>query len=95
MKKSYVDPERLTDYVIEKFDGKADLKNEIKVEEHDDLCDNIYNNEVSQSTFLYVEYFLIRTFSIDIESSVMTIKNNSLLNKPHPEVDKSESPLSK
>ena len=51
MKKCYVHLERLPVNVIKKCFVKADLKNEIKVEEHDDLNDQIYNYDVSQSIF--------------------------------------------
>ena len=51
MEKCYVHLERLPENVNKKCFGKVDLKNEIKVEEHDDLNDQIYNDNVSQSVF--------------------------------------------
>ena len=47
MKKCYVHLERLPENVIKKSYVKGDLKNEIKIEEHDDLKDQIYNDDVS------------------------------------------------
>ena len=47
MKKCYVHLERLTENEIKKSLGMVDLKNEIKIEEHDDLNDQIYNDDVS------------------------------------------------
>ena len=61
MKKCYARLERLPENVIKKGIRIADLKNEIKVEEHDDLNDQIYNDDVSQSIFLL---FDIRNFRI-------------------------------
>ena len=47
MKKCYVHLERLTETAIKKSFGMVDLKNELKIEEHDDLNDQIYNDDVS------------------------------------------------
>ena len=52
MKKCYADLERLPENVIKKCFGKVDLKNEIKIEEHDDLSDQIYSDDVCQFVFL-------------------------------------------
>ena len=59
MKKCYVHPERLPDCVIKKCLVKADLKNEIKIEEHNDLGDQIYNNNVSQHVFLLFDILIL------------------------------------
>ena len=48
----YAHLERLPENVIKRGFRKADLKIEIKVEEHDDLNDQIYNDDVSHSVFL-------------------------------------------
>ena len=61
MKNCYVHLERLPENVIKKGFRKADMKNEIKVKEHYDLNDQIYNDDVSQSVFLL---FDIRNFRI-------------------------------
>ena len=53
MNKCYVYLEKLPENEIKKCFVKADLKNEIKVEEHDDLNDQIYSDNVSQSTFFF------------------------------------------
>ena len=55
MKKCYAHLERLPVNEIKKCSVKADLKNEIRVEEHDDLNDQIYHDDVSQSVFLLFE----------------------------------------
>ena len=52
MNKCYVDLEKLPENEIKKCFVKAESKNEIKVEEHDDLDDQIYIDNVSQSVFL-------------------------------------------
>ena len=63
MKKFYASLERLPENEIKNCFGKVDLKNEIKVEEHDDLNDNIYNDNVSQYLFIL---FDVRNFKIQI-----------------------------
>ena len=70
MKKFYVHLERLPKKEIKKRFGKVDLKNEIKVEEHGDLNDQIYNDDVSQSLFLLfdIRNFRIRILSVNFES---------------------------
>ena len=55
MKKCYVHLERLPDSVIKKCFVKADLKNEIKTEEHDHLDVQDSNDNVSQPAFLLFE----------------------------------------
>ena len=62
MNRCYVDLEKLPESEIKKYFVKADLKNEIKIEEHDDLNDQIYSDNVSQSVFLLFEFeiFVIR-----------------------------------
>ena len=47
MKKHYAHIEGLPDNAVKKCFGKVDLKNEIKVEEHDDFNDQIYYDDVS------------------------------------------------
>ena len=60
MKKCNVHLERLPENIIKKCFGKVDLKNEIKVEEHDDLNDQIYYDDVSQSVFLLFQNINLR-----------------------------------
>ena len=49
-----------------------DVKNELKVEEHDDLNDKIYNDDVSQFVFLLFEIINSRMqlLSVNFESLI-------------------------
>ena len=69
MKKCYVHLERLPEYEIKKCFVNAYLKNEIKIEYHDDLTDNIYNDYVSKLVFYWI--IRIRMLSVNFKSSVM------------------------
>ena len=60
MKKRYAHLEGLPENIKKKCFGKVDLKNEIKVEEHDDLNDQIYYDDVSQSVFLLFQNINLR-----------------------------------
>ena len=51
MKKCYDHLEELPEYKIKKCFGKGDLKNEIKIENHDDLNHQTYSDNVSQFIF--------------------------------------------
>ena len=69
--KCYVHLERLPENEIKKCFGKVDLKNQIKIEGHDDLNDQIYNDNVSQSVFLLFDprNCRIQTLSRSFEST--------------------------
>ena len=54
MKKCYVHPEVQLESRIRKCFVKADVKNEIIIEEHDKLDDNIYYDNVSQFIIYFV-----------------------------------------
>ena len=56
MKKCYVHLERLPDHVIKEYLEKYDLKYEIKIEEHNDLNDDIYRDKVSQSLITILQF---------------------------------------
>ena len=73
MKKCYVHLERLPKHVIKNLFVKDNMKKEspcqetvtlddIKIEEHKDLNDNIYKDNVSHSLFLvtYIYIFIIK-----------------------------------
>ena len=66
MKKCYVHLERLPESAIKKSFVKTDLMNEIKVEEHDDLNGQIYNDDVSQSVFLLFQIINLRIRTISV-----------------------------
>ena len=51
MEKWYDNLERLPECEIKKFFGKGYLKNEIKIENHDDLNHQTYSDNVSQFIF--------------------------------------------
>ena len=51
MKECYVHLESLTECDVKKCFGKADLKNEVKIENHDDLNHQTYSDNVSQFIF--------------------------------------------
>ena len=56
MKKFYDHLEELHECEIKKCFGKGDLKNEIKIKEHDDLDDQIYSDSVSQFIFRLFDF---------------------------------------
>ena len=66
MKKCYVHLERLPDSVIKKCFVKAELKHEIKTEDHDHLDVQNYNDNISQPAFLLFEIWIFRTRIISI-----------------------------
>ena len=73
MKKCYVHLKRLPEREIRKFFGKADVKNEIKIEYHDDINDQIYSDNVSQFIFLFLDIwdFRMKIMSINFENILM------------------------
>ena len=68
MKKHYVHLEKLSENVIKKFFVKVNLKFEIKVEELDELKNQIYNDDLSQFVFLMFEImnFTIRILNVNL-----------------------------
>ena len=67
MKKCFVDLKRLPENVNKKCLGKAKLMNESRVEEHEDL-----NDDVSQSAFFLfdIRNFVTKIFSVNFETPI-------------------------
>ena len=78
--KRYAQLEELPENVNKKCVGKVDLKNEIKVEEHDVLNGLIYYDDVSQSVFLLFQIINLRIIIIImIKTFIKCHKNLKLL----------------
>ena len=67
MKKCYIHLERLPQHMIKTSFEKVDMKyefssheafDEIKIEEHDDLNDKIYNDDVSHSLIFFSNLYI-------------------------------------
>ena len=75
MKKCYVHLERLPKHMIKKSFVKVNMKyenpcqealkfDEIKIEEHEDLDDNIYKDNVSHSLIFFLFVFLFLYYDV-------------------------------